>query len=88
MIVVTAAPPIRCKMIVVMMGMRLICLRLQRQKGCLQEVCTEELKIGNVIVLLHHKFFYKRRMGMAMQNYFILNPFCASYSLFVSVMSL
>jgi hypothetical protein len=48
-----------CKMIIVMVETRLVVLSLLRQKGCLQEADTEEFKIGNGIVLMHHIFFCK-----------------------------
>jgi hypothetical protein len=64
-----------CNMIVVTVEMRPVHLRLPCQKGCLQEACFEEFKIGNGIVLLHHKFFCKIRVVMAMQNHCNLNLF-------------
>jgi hypothetical protein len=41
----------------------------------LQEAGAEESKTGNGIVLLHHKFFCKRRVLMVMQNHCSLNLF-------------
>jgi hypothetical protein len=63
MIVMAVAPPIRCKVVVVMMEMRPVRLRLPHQKGCLQEVCTEEFKTNNGSSLLSYKFFYKEEWG-------------------------
>jgi hypothetical protein len=79
---------IGCKMIVVMVGTRPVYLRLSRQKGCLQEACTKVFKTCNGIALLHHKFFCKRRVWMVIHNHCSLNPFCASCSFSISVMSL
>jgi hypothetical protein len=59
MIVMAVAPPIGCKMIVVMVGTKLVHLRLPHQKGCLQEVCSKEFKNNDDFALLHHKLFYK-----------------------------
>jgi hypothetical protein len=75
-------------MIIVMVETKPIVLRLSCQKGCLQEACTEEFKTSNDIVLQHHKFFCKRRVGMTMQNHCGLNPFFASCSISVSIMFL
>jgi hypothetical protein len=75
-------------MIIVIVEMRSVRLRLSHQMGCLQEVCAEESKTGNGIVLLHHKFFCKRRVVMSMQNLNSLNLFHASCRLFASDMSL
>jgi hypothetical protein len=72
------------KMIIVMVEMRPVVLRLPPQKGCLQEANVEEFETGNGIVLLHHIFFYKRRVVMAIQNHYSLKLFCASYSFYVS----
>jgi hypothetical protein len=51
--------PMGCKMIVMAMETRPVCLRLTHQKGCLQEACFEEFKNNNNSALLHHKFFCK-----------------------------
>jgi hypothetical protein len=59
MIVMVVAPPIGCKVIVAMVGMRLFFLRLPRQKGCMQEARFEEFKKNNGFALLHHIVFCK-----------------------------
>jgi hypothetical protein len=61
---------------------------LSCQKRCQHEADAIEFKTGNGIALLHYKFFYKKRVVMAIYNHCCLNLFCASCRLFVSVMSL
>jgi hypothetical protein len=65
-------------MIVVKVETRPVVVRLSCQQGCLQEAGAKEFEIGNGIVLLHHKFFYKRRVVMVMQNHCSLNLYVLS----------
>jgi hypothetical protein len=59
MTVMAVAPLIGCKVIVVMVEMRLGALGCHTKKGCLQEVGFEEFKNNDESALLHHKFFCK-----------------------------
>jgi hypothetical protein len=52
--------PMRCKVIVVAVEMRPVCLRLPCQKECLQDQALKNLRIIMTFVLLHHKFFCKK----------------------------
>jgi hypothetical protein len=48
---------------------------LPHQKGCLQKVGAEEFETDNGIALLHHIFFCKRRVVMAMHHHCSFNLF-------------
>jgi hypothetical protein len=49
--------PIGCKMIILMVGTKLVCLRLPRQDNAYREACFKD--ILRDCALLHHTFFCK-----------------------------